>query len=200
MATMQIKDGFEGGSDNQLKVNSDGSINVNATGGGGGSNASVGINGDAAPSSSTQIGGVDHEGNLAPIKIDDEGRVEVNAGQIFGVQDLKILYSEESAVVVGLETTLGSYTAPIGKTAYLLSILASGGNRAQFNVYNNSVMFDRQYTNVAQLSAPFDYKTGSSSVPGMVISTGDTIEVAVVNSGTDVADYNVRLMILEVTN
>jgi hypothetical protein len=36
MATTQIKDGFAGGSDNQLKVNPDGSINVTGGGGGGG--------------------------------------------------------------------------------------------------------------------------------------------------------------------
>jgi hypothetical protein len=36
MATTQIKDGFNGGSDNQLKVNSDGSINVTGGGGTGG--------------------------------------------------------------------------------------------------------------------------------------------------------------------
>lgn len=32
MATTQVKDGFNGGSDNQLKVNADGSINTNSTG------------------------------------------------------------------------------------------------------------------------------------------------------------------------
>lgn len=36
MAATTIKDGFNGGSDNQLKVNSDGSINVTGGGGGGG--------------------------------------------------------------------------------------------------------------------------------------------------------------------
>jgi len=41
MATTTIKDGFNGGSDNQLKVNSDGSINVNTSGGGGGSNVNL---------------------------------------------------------------------------------------------------------------------------------------------------------------
>jgi len=41
MATTTIKDGFNGGSDNQLKVNADGSINVNTSGGGGGSNVNL---------------------------------------------------------------------------------------------------------------------------------------------------------------
>src|SRR4051812_24143210 len=34
MSTTTIKDGYAGGSDNQVKVNSDGSINVNTTGSG----------------------------------------------------------------------------------------------------------------------------------------------------------------------
>jgi hypothetical protein len=43
VSTTQIKDGFNGGSDNQLKVNSDGSINVNSSGGGGGGGGDVNI-------------------------------------------------------------------------------------------------------------------------------------------------------------
>lgn len=41
MATTQIKDGFNGGSDNQLLVNPDGSINVNGGGGGGTTNVNI---------------------------------------------------------------------------------------------------------------------------------------------------------------
>ena len=167
--------------------------NINA------SNLSIGTNGALAPTSSTQIGGVDGFGNLQPVLIDTDGRLEVNAGQLFGVQDLVVQYNEVSAIAVGIETTINLYTAPVGKTAYLLSILTSGGNRAQFNIYNNGVLFDRQYTNVTQLTAPFDYKTGSGSVPGMVIPVGNTIAVKVVNSGTSATDYNARFMILEVT-
>lgn len=46
MAVTQIKDGFAGGSDNQMKVNADGSINVDVTGGGGTTNTNL-----------TQVGG-----------------------------------------------------------------------------------------------------------------------------------------------
>lgn len=66
MATTQIKNGFAGGSDAQLLVNADGSINVNSSGGGGGSNASVGPTGTTAPTSATEIGGVT-AGNLVAI-------------------------------------------------------------------------------------------------------------------------------------
>jgi hypothetical protein len=54
MATTQIKDGFDGGSDNQLKVNADGSINVNTTGGGSTSNVNIH---DSAGNALTSTGG-----------------------------------------------------------------------------------------------------------------------------------------------
>jgi len=41
MATTQIKDGFNGGSDNQMKVNADGSINVDVSGSGGTTNVNL---------------------------------------------------------------------------------------------------------------------------------------------------------------
>lgn len=53
MAVTQIKDGFQGGSDNQLKVNADGSINVN---GGGGGSSDVNIH-DSAGGTLTSTGG-----------------------------------------------------------------------------------------------------------------------------------------------
>lgn len=76
MAATQIKDGFQGGSDNQLKVNNDGSINVNSSGGGGG-NASVGGTGTTAPTSATEIAGVNPAGNLTPVSVDNNGFVNV---------------------------------------------------------------------------------------------------------------------------
>lgn len=77
MATTTVKSGFHGGSDDQLLVNPDGSINVNATGGSG-SNASVGLTGAPVPSSATETGAVDSNGNLQTLKVDDLGALLVN--------------------------------------------------------------------------------------------------------------------------
>lgn len=76
MATTQIKNGFHGGTDDQLKVNSDGSINVNTTGSGG--NASVGPTGLIAPTSGTEIAGIDPSGNLHAVSVDANGFINVN--------------------------------------------------------------------------------------------------------------------------
>jgi hypothetical protein len=77
MAATTIKDGFNGGSDYQLKVNSDGSINAN-TSGGGGSNASVGLTGTTAPTSATELGAVDSGGKLQPLQVDPSGKLLVD--------------------------------------------------------------------------------------------------------------------------
>jgi hypothetical protein len=198
MATTQIKDGYNGGSDNQLKVNPDGSINVDVTGSITATNPSVGADGSAAPDYSTLIGGINPSGKLQGLLVDSSGLLEVNAGQIFGVQNLRVLYNEVTSIAVGVETTINTYTAPVGKIAYLLTINCSGGNRAAYSIYNNGTLFDKQYTPVTNLSALFDYKTGSSSVPGMVIAVGNTITVTVINNGSDSTMFNSRLMILEV--
>ena len=241
MATTTIKDGYNGGSDNQLKVNPDGSINVDVTGGGAGSNVnlvsvggssitlgqnteansipvtiasnqspipvtgsitatnpSVGADGSVAPDYSTLIGGINPSGNLQGLLVDSSGLLEVNAGQIFGVQNLRVLYNEVNSIAVGVETTINTYTAPVGKIVYLLTINCSGGNRGTYNIYNSGTLFDRQYAPVTNLSALFDYKTGSSSVPGMVIAVGNVITVTAVNNGSDSTMFNSRLMILEV--
>lgn len=41
-------------------------------------NASVGPNGSTAPTSSTEIGGVNGSGNLTPVSVDNSGNVNVN--------------------------------------------------------------------------------------------------------------------------
>lgn len=76
MATTTVRNGFQGGTDDQLKVNPDGSINI---GSGGGSNASVGPTGDPAPSSATLAGGIDDNGLLQPLHVNADGELLVAA-------------------------------------------------------------------------------------------------------------------------
>lgn len=127
------------------------------------------------------------------------GSLDVNITSGFAVQDVIVSYNEVSAIAIGVETTINSYTAPFGKVSYLLSILGSGENRGQFNIYNNGILLDKQYTNVTQLTAPFDYKTGASIVPGMVIAVGNTIAVKAINAGNSTVMFNARFLILEVS-
>lgn len=162
-------------------------------------NPSIGLNGDPIPTSTTQVGGEDPSGNLTTLKFDNLGSLFVNTSGSFSVQVLRPIFNEVPAIPINFETTINTYTAPLGKTSYLLSILNSGDNRGQFQIYNNAILFDKQYTNVTTLSALFDYKTNVSSVPGYVIPVGNTITVTAINAGTSSGAYNSRFLILEVT-
>ena len=46
-------------------------------GSGGGSNASVGVNGQTAPNSSTEVGGINPSGNLQPLQTDASGNLKI---------------------------------------------------------------------------------------------------------------------------
>ena len=113
MATTQIKDGYAGGSDNQLKVNSDGSINVNSTGGGGG-NASVGPTGSPVPADATLVGAKDASGNLQPLTIDPSGKLLVD------ITGTSVVTGTVSADLLGL-TSFQTSQYTVGTSAVQLT-------------------------------------------------------------------------------
>lgn len=193
MATTIIKSAI---SNNQAIVTDDGELLV--TGNLTTNNSSVGPSGDPAPADATLVAGIDPDGNLAPVKVDSTGAVIVTSDGTAQIQDVKVVFLDTASISVGIETSINSYIAPAGKKTYLLGIFNAGENRAQYNLYKDGVLFDRQYTNVTQLSAPFDYKTGSNTAPGYEILSGETVEVKVINAGTSTASFNSRILILEV--
>ncbi len=163
-----------------------------------GINPTIGITGTTAPTSAVEIGAISPLGNIEGLLIDSNGALVVNASGSFEIQNLNISYNEVNAVPVGVETAINTYTAPLGKISYLLSILCSGQNIGQFNIYKGVSLFDKQYITYTLFNATFDYKTGASSVPGFIIGAGNTITVKTVNNGTSSALYSARMMILEV--
>lgn len=78
MAVITIK---SKNSDNQAIVTTDGRLLVSGDGPSGG-NPSVGTNGDTAPDMSTEIAGIDPDGNLKPVSVDANGFVNVNGTSV----------------------------------------------------------------------------------------------------------------------
>src|SRR5580658_4026087 len=107
MATTQIKDGYNGGSDNQLKVNNDGSINVNGGGGGGGNN-SVGPTGSPDLGYATEIGGIEPSGALEPLQLDSSGNLKVVVEGGGGSPNVNLIEVGGSAISLGIGTTANS--------------------------------------------------------------------------------------------
>lgn len=183
-------------SDNQAIVNSDGELLVSGTFTGG--NDSVAPIGGPIPADATLVGGEDPSGDFKALQTTSTGILKVTSLSEFVSQVVKVLFNEVMAIPVGIETLVNTYTAPAAPTiSYLLTIQASGENRGQYNVYLDGSLLDKKYSNVTQLEAGFDYKTGASSVPGMIVPSGQTLEIKVVNDGNSSAAYNGRYLILE---
>ncbi len=178
MASTTIKNGFQNGSDVQLLVNPDGSINVNSSGGGGTSNVNI-----------TEIGGNPVTTSI-PVTI--EG---VNPNQ-----NSVLVFDSQTAVPVGITTTVATYTAPAAPTvSCLLLVSVSGTNVAQWTISNSSAgTYDQNYTSAAQLNEFFTFETGSSIVPGQIIGAGNTITVSVNQIGSSPGNFNTRIQILEI--
>jgi hypothetical protein len=178
MATTTIKNGFGNGSDAQLLVNPDGSINVNSSGGGGTSNVNI-----------SEVGGNTVTTSI-PVTI--EG---VNPNQ-----NSVLIFNSETAVPVGISTTVATYTAPASPvTACLLLVSVSGTNVAQWTITNSSSgIYDQNYTSAAQLNEYFTFETGSSIVPGQIIGAGNTITVSVNQIGNSSGNFNARIQVLEI--
>lgn len=148
MAATQIKDGFQGGSDNQLKVNTDGSINVNATGGGGGGNASVGATDVVAPVFGTEIAGIDPDGNLKAVSVDENGFVNVQGvSTVTGpvtTEQAGLDAFQTSQYSVGLTAVQLTPTPLANRSSISLSIIAEP-NIAVYIGNSNSVTIHSGY-------------------------------------------------------
>lgn len=147
MATTQIKDGFQGGSDNQLLVNLDGSINVKDNGGTM-ANPSVGSTGGVAPAMATEIAGVNPSGNLTALMVDANG---------------SLITTAEMTMVEGFDTIVEGYPTQVSVGTNSTQILPVNSLRAYAHVINNSsYKVYVQYNVSAQLNKGFPLTAGST--------------------------------------
>lgn len=115
MAATTIKDGFAGGSDNQLKVNADGSINVDTSGGGTGN-----------------------------VNITEVGGAAIVLGQTTSANSLPVVIaSNQSPIAVvptqGIPMVSNSTTvASVASSATNVTLLASNANRKGAVFFNDS--------------------------------------------------------------
>lgn len=169
---------------------------LQTTGGGGGGGGDVNLT--EVGSSPISIGPSLSANSLPVVFPTDMATVPVNQAGVNPTQACVNTYGIESSVAIGTETTIVSYTAPMGKIAYLLGVSVSGQNSGQWIVYNNSDVYDQQQTSVAQMNSLFNFSTGSQIVPGQIIGTGNVISVTVNQPGYGPANFNARIQVLEI--
>jgi hypothetical protein len=109
MSVTQIKDGFDGGSDNQLKVNPDGSINVDVSGGGGGT-TNVNI---------TEVNGTAITGAAVPVDLAGLTAFQTSQYTVNGTaqQLTPTPMSNRRALSIKVITTSGTDAVYIGNSA-----------------------------------------------------------------------------------
>jgi hypothetical protein len=138
MATTQIKDGYNGGSDNQLKVNPDGSINVDVSGGSGG----------VVSTNLTQINGASiSEGqktmdNSLPVVIASNQSPLAIAGAITGTvsTNLKgLLAFQTSQYTVGTSATQLTVTPLTNRSSMSIKAVTTSSNDIVYVGNSNAV-------------------------------------------------------------
>jgi hypothetical protein len=168
MATTQIKNGFDGGSDDQLLVNPDGSIDVKVVGGG--TNQNVDIH--------------DSSGNNLT---STSGSLNVNiTGSMAGGTPVS-LYNEVTGIAMNASSTVITYTVPPGTTFSLESVSMSSDSISTAELDVNGTANAKQRISYGFYNLLFEYNS-LPLVAGTVINL-----VATNNSLQGAASFNATL-------
>ena len=166
MATTQIKDGYQGGTDNQLKVNADGSINV--AGGGGVSYLTNIQDTNGNPINST--------GGALDVTIVSTTGNPVNA------------YNEVTSVAMSSTVTVLTYTVPAGNRLNLSSVLVSSDSVSTIVLNINSAVAGKARLTYGNFNTVFNYANGTQLVAGSTVTV-----TATNNSAQGAASFNAQL-------
>lgn len=148
-----------------------------------------------AANDSIKIG--DGDGDF--LDINPDGSINVNIVSTGVTRNTINTYNEITSIASGSETTISTYTAPVGKTTYITRIEATGTNIAQYQVYKNLSVISKFYTNFgSDLSTTFEYMTGIGDFPGLKVNVGDVITIKVLHSRAAAGDFAARIQSIEV--
>lgn len=141
--------------------------------------------------SSIRIGdGVDE------MAVNPDGSINVNLTPSNTSALIQSAYNEVSSVPMATPTLLVSYTAPVGKLAFLSKIFVSGDNIAKYQVKLNGTVIESMRTYFGgPLNAMADF---SDSARGKLLTVGDLVQVYVIHQRPDVGDFNGRIQTIEV--
>lgn len=106
-------------------------------------------------------------------------------------------FNDATSVPTSTDTTVTSYTAPVGKTTYLQKITASGTNIAKYEVKVNGVIVDRKRT---YFSGPFDveFEFSNEVNNGYPLSVGDVVTLVVNHTRAATGDFESRIQSIEI--
>lgn len=106
-----------------------------------------------------------------------------------------INFYQISSIGSGISTSIGIYTVPGGKTAFLQQVMVSGTNVAQYDVFVNSSNISRKRTIYTELNEDFLYAITSNN--GYKLIPGDQVEVKVIHNRPFLGDFNATIEVVE---
>lgn len=169
---------------NELLINNDGSINTNI-------NGEVSIELDAADGDNVAISdGTD------TLSVNTDGSINVVTTYVANLTEQNY-FGEVSSVASGVETTILSYTVPVGVSSYIHYVEASGTNIAMFTVYNNGSPIAKKWSIYTKLDV--DYTFASPTTKGVKFLAGDVITIKALHNRSSLGDFSARLQVTEET-
>ena len=135
----------------------------------------------------------DTDGDI--LEVNPDGSINVSiVGSSTG--DVVSAYSEVTSVATSVLTTIGTFTAPVGKTTYLQTVNVAGTNIAEYTVELNSVVIDKKYT---YFSGPMNEKfTFAETDKGLKLAVGDVVRSRVIHVRPFTSSHNSRIQVVEV--
>lgn len=107
-------------------------------------------------------------------------------------------YGEASSVIAGATTQITSYTVPAHKVAIIQKIEVSGENIAKYQVLVNGAAIGTMRTYFGgALNTTADFLTGQDN--GLIVLAGDVVSVSVLHHRPDLANFEARIQVLQVT-
>lgn len=134
------------------------------------------------------------DGTGTYLKINPDGSISVVLIPDGSAEPINV-YGESTGVLQGVETTLVTYTVPVGKIAYLHRVECSGENIARYQITLNAVVFATRRTHHGSgLTTDFEF-TGPDS-GSCVLQPGDTVEVLTLHNRPFSGDFEARAQFL----
>jgi len=130
------------------------------------------------------------------VKVDDNNTLHVSVQDSAG--NVPVLeYGEVSSVAMSAETTLLTYTVPLGTDFFLHRVEVSGTNLAEYKVKVNSSTKSKKRTWWTQFNETFEF-TGSVS-KGVKLVAGDIVTITALHSSVNLGNFNASLQGMQVT-
>ena len=120
------------------------------------------------------------------VSVDSDSAVPVYLTESSGNESVRV-FSEALSVVAAVETTVASYTVPVGKRFVIERVNFSGNNLARYSVEIDSTLFDRVFTHWA--TSFYGSRVYQSGGDGIFLNAGQVVSLKALHSSNDVGDF-----------